>query len=180
MENWKRLFIKAAGFGAGFALAAAAILGAILWWSNRPVKPKPFNARAITASYSGLSIGVTGDVFHFTLTYGLRNNTDRDYELPIVGGFMIVNPENKGLDTIEGVKWDSSTIIPPGQTVNLKFEIPYQLQEYNQTGADLVPDKKEIEFAQRRMKEMGGFRFFDGTNRYEIDFPKWPVTNDTP
>jgi hypothetical protein len=62
----------------------------------------------------------------------------------------------------------------------VKFEIPYQLSEYNLTTADLAPDKKEIEFAQRRMKNMAGFRFFDNTQRYEIDFPKWPVSNDTP
>lgn len=180
MELWKKVLLKAAGFGAGFAIAAALIIGLGVWWNERPAKQKPMNNRAITATYAGLAIQTREEVFQFDLTYGLRNNTDRDYKLPSLGWLMIVNPENKGLDTIDGVKWDSNVIIPSGQTVNVKFEIPYKLSEYNSKSADLSTLKKEIEFAQRRMKEMGGFRFFDDSERYEIDMPKWPVTNDTP
>jgi hypothetical protein len=62
----------------------------------------------------------------------------------------------------------------------VKFEIPYPLSDYNSTALDLTPVQKEIEFAQRRMKEIGGFRFFDNTQRYEIDFPKWPAPTETP
>jgi hypothetical protein len=180
MENWKRIFFKAVGFGAGFALTAAIMLGMVVWWSGRPTKQKPMNTHAITATFAGLSIQTRNDVFHLDVTFGLHNNTDKDYQLPSIGWFMILNPENKGLDTVEGVKWDSNVIIPPGQTVNVKFEIPFKLSEYNLKTEDLIDGKKEIEFAQKRMKEMGGFRFFDNTQRYEIDFPKWPVTNDTP
>ncbi len=172
--------LRSAAFGAGFALAAASILGIALWWNGRPAKPKPMNTHAITATFAGMAISTRGDVFDLYLTYGLRNNTDRDYQLPSIGWFMIVNPENKGLDTVDGAKWDSTTMIPPAQTVNLKFEIPYQLSEYNLKAGDLDPDQKEIEFAQRRIKEIGGFKFFDNVQRYEIDFPKWPVSKETP
>jgi hypothetical protein len=180
MENWKRVLLRAAGVGAGFAICAGMILGVAAWWSGRPTKPRPMNKQAITATFAGMAIQTRDGLFHFDLTYGLRNNTEKDYQLPAIGWFMIINSENKGLDTVDGVKWDSNVIIPPGQTVNVKFEIPYRLSEYNIKAEDLVPDRKEIEFAQRRMKEMAGFRFFDNTQRYEIDFPKWPVSSDTP
>jgi hypothetical protein len=97
MDTWKKILLRATGFGAGFALAAAIILGVFVWWSGRPVKTKPMNTRAVTATFSGMTIQTRADVFHFDLTYGLRNNTDKDYQLPSLGRFMIVNPENKGL-----------------------------------------------------------------------------------
>lgn len=182
MENWKRIVLRAAGFGAGAALTAAIIIGLLVWWNGRPAKPKPMNTRAITATFAGMEAGTRGEVFYLTVTYGLRNNTVRDYQLPSVGQFMIVNPENKGLDTVDGVKWDSTDIIPPGQTVNMKFEIPYQLSDYDLSSADLAstgkgdsaPSDKFVAFANKRIKGTNGFRFFDNTQRYEIDFPKLP------
>lgn len=167
--------LRAAGFGAGAVLTAAFILGILAWWSGRPAKPKPLNAHAITATFSGMEIRVRDDAFYLTVIYGLHNNTDQDYRLPPTGMFMIVDPENKGLNMVDGAKWDSSGMIPPGQTVNVKFDIPYQLSEYNRSTADLVPFDKETEFANNRTKETNGFRFFDNTQRYEIDFPALPV-----
>jgi hypothetical protein len=49
MENWKRIVLKAAGFGGGFAVVAAIILGVVASWSGRPAKPKPMNTHAVTA-----------------------------------------------------------------------------------------------------------------------------------
>lgn len=117
---------------------------------------------------------------HLTVTYGLHNTTDKDYSLPTIGELMIVNPENKGLDTIDGATWNSAAIIPPSQTVNLKFDIPYPLSSYNKTAADLADDKSMVSFIEKRLKEIDGFRFFDYEKRYEIDLPKWPVTKNTP
>jgi hypothetical protein len=180
MEAWQKVLLRSAGFGVAAAFTLAVIAGGVVWWSERPPKPKPMNPNAITATFAGIAIGVKEEVFYLTVTYGLRNNTEKDYQLPSIGWFMVVNPDNKGLDTINGIKWNSDVVIPPGQTVNVKFEIPYPLSDYNSTALDLTPVQKEIEFAQRRMKEIGGFRFFDNTQRYEIDFPKWPASTETP
>jgi hypothetical protein len=48
MENWKRILLRSAGCGGGFAVVLSAILGTALWWSGRPAKPKPWNTQAIT------------------------------------------------------------------------------------------------------------------------------------
>lgn len=175
MTTGKAIVLKAAGFGAGVVLAVSLDLGTFAWWSKRPVEPRPMSNRAITASFSEITIQTRGEVFYFNAVYGLHNNTDLDYSLPSNGSFMIVDAHNKGLDTVDGVKWNSDVVIPPGQTVNMKFEIPYKLSDYDLTGAKVISDKSEIDFAAKRMKEMDGFRFFDSAKRYEIDFPKWPT-----
>ncbi len=178
MQLWKKILLKAAGVGGGFAIVAAIIIGTAVWWSSRPVKPKPMNSHAIVGNYAGMGMQVRGDAMHLTMTYGLHNTTDKDYSQPTNGELMIVNPENNGLDSIQGVTWDSTTI-PPGQTVNLKFDISYPLSDYNTTAADLTDFKAEVSFINKRLKEIDGFRFFDYVNRYEIDLPKWPETPAT-
>lgn len=180
MDNWKEIILKTAGFGGGFAVAAGILLGAAVWWSARPIKPKPMNSHAIVGTFSGMEMQVRGDAMHLKVTYGLHNTTYKDYSVPAIGELMIVNPENKGLDALEGCTWDSSTTIPPGQTVNLKFDIPYPLSEYNMKTADLTDDKAMVNFIEKRLKEIDGFRFFDYGNRYEIDLPKLPITKDIP
>jgi hypothetical protein len=68
----------------------------------------------------------------------------------------------------------SLPVIPGAQTVNIKFDVPYSYNEYNASASQ--SDAKDIEFAGKRMKEINGFKFFDYSNRYEIDCPKWPIT----
>jgi hypothetical protein len=48
MDNRKKILLRAAGFGGGFAIIGAAIVALALWWSSRPVKPKPLNTDAIS------------------------------------------------------------------------------------------------------------------------------------
>jgi hypothetical protein len=49
--NWKMILLRSAGFGGGFAIIAALLLGGIIWWSNRP---KPWSENAITAKATEL------------------------------------------------------------------------------------------------------------------------------
>ena len=44
--NWKIILLRSAGFGGGFAIVAALLLGGIIRWSDRP---KPWSERAVTA-----------------------------------------------------------------------------------------------------------------------------------
>lgn len=180
MDNWKRILLKAAGIGAGFSITAAIILGICVWWSSRPEKQKPLDPHAITATFSGMTMQVRDESMHLTVIYGLHNTTAKDFSLPSIGELMIVNPENKGLDGIDGVTWDTTTRIPAGQTANIKFDIPYPLGSYNTTAAKLTDEKAMVQFIKNRLKEIDGFRFFDFTDRYEINCPKWPTTPDTP
>jgi hypothetical protein len=51
MQPWKRFLLIGAGLGCGFAVAGAAIIGSWLWYSSFPHAPKPWNKKAIVATY---------------------------------------------------------------------------------------------------------------------------------
>src|SRR5437016_2221674 len=89
MVGWKKIVLMAAGFGGGFAVAMAAIVGGWVWYQGRPAKPKPWDAKAIVATFdypdteSGDPEGPNGfrpDTI--VLYYTLENTTDIDYHMP--------------------------------------------------------------------------------------------------
>ena len=173
MENWKRILLRSAGFGAGFAAVAAAIIGVAVWWTERPVKPKPWNTQAITpAGKNGLEIQTRGEVFHLQPKCNFKNNTDKDYRIAAESGtLMSVSPDNDGLEKLDDVTWDHTIIIPSGRTVNVKFDIPYKLSEYGETASGLADMHKLTEFADKRLKGIKDLRLLDYSERYEIDCP---------
>jgi hypothetical protein len=75
------LFIKAAGFGAGFAVAIALLIGAAYWWAERPTRQKPWNKNAIKAKYSDLIIARGDKTVLVTFAYAFENTSDFDYRL---------------------------------------------------------------------------------------------------
>ncbi len=87
------------------------------------------------------------------------------------GTLMSVNPDNGGLEKLGGATWDGTIVIPAGQTVNVKFEIPYNLSEYSETASNLADVNKLTAFAGKRMKRIKDLKFFDYIERYEIDCP---------
>jgi hypothetical protein len=180
MDTWKRILLRAAGVGGGFALVAAVILGIVVWWSGRPAKPKPWNTQAITpAGKNELEIQTTGEVFHLRPKCNLKNNTGKDYRMAESGTFMMVNPDNGGLEKLDDTTWDSTTVVPAGQTVNVKFDIPYNLAEYGETASNLTDINKLTVFADKRMKRIKDLKFFDYVERYEIDCPNsWNDNSD--
>lgn len=173
MENWKRILLRAAGVGGGFAVAAAVILGIAVWWSARPAKPKPRNTQAITpAGKNELEIQTRGEVFHLQPKCSLKNNTGKDYRMAGESGtLMSVNPDNGGLEKLDDATWDHNIVIPAWQIVNVKFDISYNLSEYGETASNLADFNKLTAFADKRMKRIKDLKFFDYIERYEIDCP---------
>jgi hypothetical protein len=173
MENWKKIVLRSAGVGGGFAVVAAIIVGIAVWWSGRPAKPKPWNTQAITpAGKNELEVQTRGQVFHLQPKCNLKNNTGRDYKMAAESGtLMSVNPDNGGLEKLDDATWDRKIVIPAGQTVNIKFDIPYNLDEYEETATDLADMKKLTAFADKRMERIKDLKFFDYIERYEIDCP---------
>src|SRR5258706_2547068 len=128
MDNWKRIMLRAAGFGGGFAVIVVVTLGIVLWWSERPTKPRPWDTQAITpAGKNELEVQTKGEVFHLQPKCNLRNNTDRDYRITTESGtLMVVNPDNGGLEKLDDATWDR-IVIPARQIVNVKIDITYYL-----------------------------------------------------
>src|ERR1017187_2886645 len=139
MENWKKILLRAAGVGAGFAVVAAILIGITLWWIGRPAKPKPWNTQAITpAGKNELEIQVRAEVFHLQPKCSLKNNTGKDYRMVAESGtLMMVNPDNGGLEKLDDATWDRSIVVPVGQTVNVKFDIRHNLADYSETASNL-------------------------------------------
>jgi hypothetical protein len=173
MDNWKRILLKAAGVGGGFALIAAMIIGIAVWWSGRPQKPKPWNTHAVTpVGKNELEIQVREEVFHLQPKCNLKNNTGKDYRMAAESGtLMMVNPDNGGLEKLDDATWDHNIVIPAEQTVNVKFDIPYNLADYGETASNLADFNKLTAFANKRMKRITDLKYFDYTERYEIDCP---------
>jgi hypothetical protein len=174
MDNWKKILLRAAGFGGGFALVGAVIFGLAVWWLGRPAKPRPWNTLAIIpAGKNELEIQTRAEVFHLQPKCNLKNNTGKDYTMAAAesGALMLVNPDNGGMEKLDDATWDHTVVIPAGHTVNVKFDIPYNLGEYGETASILTDMNKLTAFADKRMKRIKDLKFFDYTERYEIDCP---------
>jgi hypothetical protein len=186
MAPWKKLLLRSAGFGAGFAISVAVIGGLLLWWSNRP---KQWSSTAITAKQTEIGIQQDGEELHFRFRYALTNKTSMDYALPspISGALMRRLPEDSSIQKIEDAKWDESTRIPPDQTVNVYFEVAYKFSDFDTSAAKLYGDKwvegatgldaspSLTEFVKRRLASINGMVFLDYVNRFRIELRKKPV-----
>jgi len=78
LTTWKRVVLIAFGFGAGFAICAAAILGTLYWYSNRP---KPWNNTAIKANFETMELFTDPPRNNYSVdfSYTLENTTRENY-----------------------------------------------------------------------------------------------------
>jgi hypothetical protein len=163
---WKKLFVISMGVGAGVTLGL--VVAVFFWYTNRPVKVRPWNQTAITAKYTDLYL-TTSRPLVLTFRYTLENHTDQDYELPSSGSIYKVLTGGKGLDRDESLKWEGGTSVLAGQKVNVGIHVEYQY-----TGGNTDSDEMLTAFTKRRLSEIDGFAALDQLNRYEIRFPKGP------
>src|SRR5579885_1176574 len=89
MKGWQNILLKSAGFGGGFALIVISAIGVWSWYKNRPPKQKPWDAKAIVATFdyadkeSADPSGETAPKFDSIVAYyTLENTTDTDYHMP--------------------------------------------------------------------------------------------------
>jgi hypothetical protein len=168
VPRWKALFIRAAGFGVGFAVIILTVGGAALWYINRPAPMRPWDRQAITAKFADL-YGTSGNPMTMTFRYTVENHTDRDYQLPPSASLYKVLANGKGLEQDPTLRWDGATMIPAGQIVNIGIHI-----EYEYPGGSTEIDEHLTEFTDRRLGEIEGFAALDQLSRYDMRFPKPP------
>jgi hypothetical protein len=176
MASWKRLLLKAAGFGAGSVLVVSLIVLTWVSWSNRE---RPWKKSVITTSFTVITAQVRDESVYLTFKYGLHNTGKEDYSFPstATGQLFVKLPEGRGLERLEDSKWPLGVIIPPNQTVNIEFDVPFKLSKFNSTSEELRSLPALGNFVNRRLKAMDGFTFFDYTNRYQIELANgWPNT----
>lgn len=170
-RGWRVIFLRLAGFGAGFALMAAILTAAGIWWSNRP---KPWSDGSITAKPTQLIMQQTGDELRFDFHYALTNHTNAEYALPSaeMGALMRKLPKDSSFEKMDGAGWDTAIKIPPQQSVGVVFTVPYKFSDFNTSAAEVEPEAKLAEFAGHRLKEIDGLVFFDYASKFKIEMPK--------
>jgi len=178
--------VRAAGFGAGAIAALVVVCGIGYWWMQRP---KPWTDKAISAKFNELDFQVVGEQLNFTFQYTLYNTTDHDYSVPAPGVGVLLRqiPEKDSFDIANDASWDNNLIIPPKQSMNVKFVVPYKLADYNTSAQELYHSKwtpvgtakstelpeELLAFVGRRLKDIDGFAFFDYGKKYKVILPKW-------
>jgi hypothetical protein len=174
--NWKRTFVKAAGFGAGVALMVALVVGAGTWYLHRPKPPKPWDRNALVAEM--VHVDTSGENHDITIYYTIENRTDFDYRVADRTNITVTGRLGK---------WQSLSGSNDYFTIDYPIFIPARQKayfgiglHYPYTGDAGIKTTKEdqerqqrelLEFLKKEVPNLAGFVLFDDIRRYEIDFP---------
>jgi len=173
--DWKRIFLRAAGFGAGFALSLAIILGLTLWYHSRPKPPKPWDTKTIQAEYEGTTEEHTTDI---GFRYVLQNNGAEDYRISDADSVQVaLKFGNDGELTPFNrlVSFETPVFIPSGHKtlvfLNMKTGTHFQHQlPESATDAEKEQYRKAV-LDYLNGSKLSGFVLFDEVQKVEIDFP---------
>lgn len=177
MPLWKKILLRSAGFGAGFAITLCVVVGVWIWYIERPKPPKPWDKQAITAEYDNVS--TAGDENFFSVQYILQNNTDVDYRLDSDSGVEISAKlqQQKGLAEFsrKTIAVEFPVFVPAKNRVRLPIILKYHYPVREKNDPTLEERKQfrtdVAKYITNEFKNLDGFVLFDTTNRYEIDFP---------
>lgn len=180
MPTWKKILLRSAGFGAGFAVVVCAVIGGFIWYSNRPKQPKPWNKQAITAEYD--YVRPEGDKNNLVFRYILQNNTDFDYRVDSDTSIAITGKlkQEKGYSDFGGpfgryVTTEYPILVPAKSRVRIAINIPYAYptkEKDKETSEERQQFSASVaKYVTGKFTNLDGFVLLDTSNRYEIDFP---------
>jgi hypothetical protein len=180
MPAWKRILLKSTGVGLGIGFGWALAFGLYVWYSSRPVQPKPWNSAAITANFLYADAG--GDNNHLRFSYIMENHSERDYRVRTSD--LVLSAVRKAQSSLTGagngeVKLQEDTIFLPAKD---RTEVHVLLPEYVFPGErpPRAVDSAEAwksyhdavkKYIDEKLPELNGFAAFDDANRYRINFP---------
>jgi hypothetical protein len=182
MSGWKKLAIRSFFGGIGVALALSIIFGSLIWYRNRPERPKPWDTGALKAQWDTMEFttGASKDVDGYPVVfyYNVRNNTDKNYQFSGASlTVMAVLTDGNALSKEFGhyqfgdATVDGPAFIPPNGTARIGVHVSY-LYPDEFTKADKKEADKIIASLSNRLKELSGFVVFDEQNHYRIDLPE--------
>jgi hypothetical protein len=178
---WKKIAIRAFFGGIGFAVAGTAIVGGLIWYSDRPKPTPPWDKAALKATWDTMQVGMGGKdptSYSIKFFYKVQNTTKQNYDFS-ASAFtpMAVLTDGRLLSKDFGYRTsgppviDGPTFIPPGVTARVTVEISY-LYPDGFTDADKQSFDKVIVSVDNKLKELDSFVLFDQMNHYEIDLPE--------
>jgi hypothetical protein len=182
IRPWKMLAIRSFFGGVGFAIGLSIIAGAVLWYHNRPERPKPWNASALKATYDTMEfmVGSAKDTYSYPVVfyYNVRNNTDRNYQInsSTLTPMAVLTDGNAlskefGHYQASDATVDGPAFIPPGGTARIAVRVSYFYPD-EFTQADKKDPEKIISNLNHRLRELSGFVMFDEQNHYRVDLPE--------
>jgi hypothetical protein len=179
VPTWKKIILRAAGFGGGFAVILASIVGLSIWYEGRPPREPDWNSAAIKATFKNVLITTSTPKPKLIFSYSLENTTDRDYSIDGASQVLVMAtlPEGKGFEPEETLSLPPSLYIPAKQKVVLTV---FKEGEYNEAYPERDKDSSDkiAPYMNRRLKELDGFVVFDKSRRYKIVLPNgWPDVN---
>ncbi|OFW24780.1 MAG: hypothetical protein A3H27_11485 [Acidobacteria bacterium RIFCSPLOWO2_02_FULL_59_13] len=182
---WKRLLLLSAGASAGFALTMAVIIGSFLWYYSRPKPPKPWNTKAIKATFSKITPKEYFDAecnerYDLVLDYILENVTDWDYSLADASDILWMRklPTQDAMQPEYEYKSPFQIDIPARQRVLVRVQPPLTIDEAirrmrSEPTCQAIARKSKIDISAGLIPgDFAGFVLFDKPNRYQINFPK--------
>lgn len=171
MNGWRRLTLQSAAFGAGAAIALAALFFAFSSYRDRPHPDEPFDKVALKARYHELTVSA-GDSIALHFTYVIENTTDFDYSLKPTDDFTVLTalPNDKGLGG-EPISLFKAAYIPAKHKVAVTFDQFYDYEQYGLNKQGMQNDDELSAFLNRRLSDKAGFVLIDKRKRYEVIFP---------
>ena len=182
MPTWKLVLLKAAGYAGGVILALSVVVGSIVWYTSRPVKPKPWNRDSIVASYYRVTESDESTA-KLEFEYILDNKTDRDYELRADSSLKIaarLEDTNSltGFADEYGFVVKLPVFVPAHQKTRITFSMPsYGFSTVNHPSNASTQDERHKYYAEvathvkNKMANLNGFVLFDEVSRYQIELP---------
>lgn len=181
-KMWKKIAIRAFFGGIGLAVGATAIIGAIVWYSNRPTPTPPWNTGALTASFAEMSFTTasakTPYSFKVQFSYNVKNNTTGNYnfvisELTPMALLANGNALSKDFGSRESapVTIEAPDFVPAGGTARITLNVPYYYPD-GFTDDDKNNKQKMIDALNVHLNELHSFVIFDGANHYQLNLPK--------
>ncbi|MGH9757010.1 MAG: hypothetical protein ACRD4M_04685 [Candidatus Acidiferrales bacterium] len=181
LKTWKKIAIRAFFGGIGFVVGGAVIIGAFVWYSNRPSPPPSWNSKALKANFD--AIEATGasssspNTYIVAFEYNVRNTTKTTYEVnPSALMPMALLAECKALSNSFGEYQsgeaiiEAPQIIPPGATGRMTVRVSYFYPQ-NFTTAEKKDLGKWSRSLDEQLKDLAGIVLFDRVNHYQIDLP---------
>lgn len=183
MTDWKKVALRSAFVGAGFALTLALIGGVLAWYQSRPQPPPGWNSVSIV-SKSPPGFGASKDGTRIDFRYTLENTTDTDYEIDSDIYFKLLIRGSKGTLSQPLTKEQGSLALPIFIPANQKAiaRLSIAFPDLPIKNPDESPDSYHERLRghlEERMKTLDNFVIFDDVHHYRIDLPRWKPSKES-
>jgi hypothetical protein len=155
----------------GFSLALV-VTAVILNVHPGGRSPKPWNSKAITATYVGAQLReLDSGSAALYLAYEVQNHTDSDYQLADGSGALVMGRlrADGSLSSQQHARLSYPTFLPARQRARVALEIPSPFG-WPADGDPAYRDKLR-DFVNQKLVDVQAFVLFDQADRFDIEFP---------